>query len=76
VNIKEIIHTALENLDATLLKGEWHPFEKGAKQPDGQLTLVFEDQTVRFDAIVKNEVRTYQMRYISYCLSYPSAFVH
>lgn len=61
---KEIVHTALENLDPTLLKGEWRPFNTVDDEIDGQLTLTFEKQKVRFDAIVKKELRTYQVEKI------------
>jgi hypothetical protein len=63
VNIKEkeIVHTVLDNLDPALLKGEWRPFTATNDGIDGQLALIFENQTVRFDAIVKKELRTYQV---------------
>ena len=60
---KEIVHIALDNLDPALLKGEWHPCTPNNRL-DGQLTLIFENQKVRFDAIVKKELRTYQVEKI------------
>ncbi|MDZ7718421.1 MAG: type IV toxin-antitoxin system AbiEi family antitoxin [Balneolaceae bacterium] len=58
---EEIVHTAIENLEPTLLKGKWHPYKKNNKILDGVLELWYEDQNVRFDAIVKKELRTYQV---------------
>jgi len=58
---KEIVHTAIENLDIAFLKGEWHPFTATNNGIDGQLTLIVENQKVWFDAIVKKELRTYQV---------------
>lgn len=58
---KEIIHTALDNLDPALLKGEWRPFTTTNHGIDGQLILIYDNQQVLFDAIVKKEFRTYQV---------------
>lgn len=57
----EIVYTALDNLDPALLKGKWHPFNTVNDGLDGQLTLIYENQQVWFDAIVKKELRTYQV---------------
>lgn len=61
---KEIINTALDNLDPNLLRGEWHPFNGGNREADGEFVLIYENQRVYFDAIVKKELRTYQIEQI------------
>ena len=61
---EEIVHTALENLEPVLLKGEWRPFIEGDKAIDGELILTYENQRIHFDAIVKKELRTYQVEQI------------
>src|SRR5699024_563694 len=61
---KEIVHTALENLDPILLKGEWRPFTTLNDEMAGELTLILDQQKVRFNAIVKKELRTYQVEKI------------
>ncbi|MCC5907170.1 MAG: hypothetical protein JJU13_13245 [Balneolaceae bacterium] len=64
MKVKEIIHTALEHLDPALMKGEWQPFENNREAPDGRLDLIFDNQRVTFEAIVKKELRTYQVEQI------------
>ena len=61
---KEIAYTALKNLDPLLLKGEWQPFKTVNDDVDGQLTLIADQQNIRFDAIVKKEPRMYQVENI------------
>ena len=61
---KEIVHTALEHLEPALLRGEWHPFNDVNKGIDGEFILIYENQRIHFDAIVKKELRTYQIEQI------------
>jgi len=61
---KEIIHTALEHLEPALLKGEWHPLNNAEKGIDGEFILIYENQRIHFNAIVKKELRTYQINQI------------
>lgn len=62
---KEIIHTALDHLDPDLLEGEWHPFNNAMdKGIDGEFILIYDNQRIHFDAIVKKELRTYQIEQI------------
>ena len=60
----EIVHTALDHLETALLKGEWHPFNNAEKGVDGEFILIYENQRIHFDAIVKKELRTYQIEQI------------
>jgi len=61
---KEIINTALEHLEPALLQAEWHPFNEVNKGIDGKFILRYENQRIHFDAIVKKELRTYQVEQI------------
>ncbi|MGM0587269.1 MAG: type IV toxin-antitoxin system AbiEi family antitoxin [Bacteroidota bacterium] len=64
---KEIVHTALEHLDPPFLRGAWHPFNQVKEVNegiDGEFILIYEDQQLQFDAIVKKELRTYQIEQI------------
>ena len=61
---QEIVHTALEHLEPALLKGEWHPFNNMNERLDGEFILIYDQQRICFDAIVKNELRTYQVEEI------------
>ena len=61
---KEIVYTALAHLEPAFLEGEWHPFNNAGKGIDGEFILIYENQRVHFDAIVKKELRTYQIEQI------------
>jgi len=61
---KEIVHTALDHLEPALVKGEWHHPNNTDKGIDGEFVLIYENQYIHFDAIVKKEFRTYQIEKI------------
>jgi len=61
---KEIVHTALDHLEPALVKGEWHHPNNTDKGIDGEFVLIYENQHIHFDAIVKKEFRTYQIEKI------------
>ncbi len=66
---EEIVHTAIENLDKGLgLKFEWKDLQDRIWdqkidlkniQIDGILKFIYKNKKIEFDAIVKNELRTY-----------------
>lgn len=54
----EIIHTALENLQKeTQIAGKW--VQNGFKELDGQLTLTFGNEKIKFNTEIKNELRNH-----------------
>jgi hypothetical protein len=58
---KEIVHTAIENLEPGFLKGQWHGYKNALRDNgiDGTFTLEVEGRKETFDAVVKKELRTY-----------------
>lgn len=64
MKINEIVHSAIENLDPVLLNAEWQPFKNIKDGIDGELILRYEKQKIHFEAIVKKELRTYQVEKI------------
>ncbi len=56
----EIIHIALENLQTNAgITGKWEDF--GPQEIDGQIELIVEGQPVKFNAEVKQELRSHQL---------------
>src|ERR1035437_6918498 len=56
----EIAHIALENLQKNVgITGRWRDF--GPKELDGQVEIIYENQTITFNAEIKQELRNHQL---------------
>ncbi len=64
MNEQEIIHLALENLQKnTRIQGKWEAFDN--PEPDGQLILEIDNQPLRYNVEIKNELRNHHLQQIT-----------
>jgi len=69
---EEIVHTALENLQAhALIKGNWK--RPASAETDGKIEFIIENQKLTFDIIIKKELQSHQFQQIiNLSRQYPS----